>query len=664
MHTAAFAGNLPRSYQVLMLSLAVGVSAIAFPSITKAQGKGGGKSAEEKNSPTAEQALAFKPLQQEVRFDSPTNEERGKCTIEKESAKGNSQKVIGFVVKDGEGRLLRRFVDTDGDNQLDTWSYYKDGIEAYREHGKPAKKDDPIDPHEFRWLGENGTRWGIDRNSNGKIDHWVTISPEEISEEFITCVKLKDAERFSALTISDKEVDKLPLSAEKKKEIKTRAAASRKDFANYAAGQKQITSKTAWISLGGVKPMTFMIDDENDVTVYENVFTIFDTDGDPATADDRPNIPLGTFIHVEIPDEVNAWRMIDLPSEEPGKVFMLGAHRTEARPNEAADPPMPAANANAAKLFKRIAELEGKPPAVANDFSTLADLYEEVLEQIEGEPYDNTVMGYAQTLEQGASATDAASGKTIYPAAVERLRKLLKKVESKQDLAAFVNYRLLTAEFYVDLAKATTPKAQSKAMSDHIDALKAHVETYPDSDESPKAYNDLAMNLENEGRTDEAKKYYEECASRFPETLNGKIASGAIRRLSVMGKPLNIKGQTLDNRSWVPTKGKPYILFYFTGAYPQLDDEIKALREAETKGAKSGLQIVGVSLEAKAADAKSTAKTLGLKWPVLFADGGMEGQHAIELGVLQTPLVIVVDKEGKVHWQGGSAREALSNLPK
>ena len=40
---------------------------------------------------------------------------------------------VGWLVESPDGVLLRKFVDTDGDNVVDQWSYFKDGVEVYRE---------------------------------------------------------------------------------------------------------------------------------------------------------------------------------------------------------------------------------------------------------------------------------------------------------------------------------------------------------------------------------------------------------------------------------------------------------------------------------------------------------------------------------------------------
>lgn len=40
---------------------------------------------------------------------------------------------LAGIAGDGSGQILRTFADTNGDNIVDQWSYFKDGIEVYRD---------------------------------------------------------------------------------------------------------------------------------------------------------------------------------------------------------------------------------------------------------------------------------------------------------------------------------------------------------------------------------------------------------------------------------------------------------------------------------------------------------------------------------------------------
>ena len=86
---------------------------------------------------------------------------------------------MGYALRDGQGKLLRRFVIAHGSRRLDQWSYYQDGFEVYREDD--LNGDRSLD--ECRWLNSGGTR--IAQVQQGKIKGWRQISAEEASKVLV-----------------------------------------------------------------------------------------------------------------------------------------------------------------------------------------------------------------------------------------------------------------------------------------------------------------------------------------------------------------------------------------------------------------------------------------------------------------------------------------------
>ena len=105
-------------------------------------------------SATAAQVLQVTPSQDGVDYDRPKPEDVPRCKISVKKIEGH----IGWIVESPDGLLLRKFLDTTGDNVVNQWSLDKDGVEVYRENAtRPTGKKD-----EFRWLNTAGTRWGVD----------------------------------------------------------------------------------------------------------------------------------------------------------------------------------------------------------------------------------------------------------------------------------------------------------------------------------------------------------------------------------------------------------------------------------------------------------------------------------------------------------------------
>ena len=141
--------------------------------------------------PTAAEALKLAPVQNDVDYDRPAAAEVEKCDVDVETVGG----ITGWVVRTDAGQVLRRFLDTNGDNKVDQWCYFKDGIEIYRDiDGNFNNKAD-----QYRWLGTAGTRWGLDDDENGRIDTWKVISAEEVTAEVVAALRDRDAARFQPL---------------------------------------------------------------------------------------------------------------------------------------------------------------------------------------------------------------------------------------------------------------------------------------------------------------------------------------------------------------------------------------------------------------------------------------------------------------------------------
>ena len=87
------------------------------------------------------QALKISPKQRGVDIDAPEAAELNSCRIARAV---DTYEVPGWLVYDNTGRLIRVFLDKNKDGDLDQWSYYKNGIEVYRDcllYTSPSPRD-------------------------------------------------------------------------------------------------------------------------------------------------------------------------------------------------------------------------------------------------------------------------------------------------------------------------------------------------------------------------------------------------------------------------------------------------------------------------------------------------------------------------------------------
>ena len=182
-------------------------------------------------TPSVEFALQLTPTQKGVVFETPSKEQIKQCTISSPKIDGK----VGWIVKNPSGLLLRRFLDTNGDNKVDQWCYYKDGVEVYRD----IDSDFNEKADQFRWFNTGGIRFGVDDNQDGKFDRWQIISPEEVASEAVAAWATNDVSRFDRLLLTQSELEKLGLGKETKAKLAKKLASAKENFAKAASSQKK-----------------------------------------------------------------------------------------------------------------------------------------------------------------------------------------------------------------------------------------------------------------------------------------------------------------------------------------------------------------------------------------------------------------------------------------
>ena len=244
-------------------------------------------------------ALEIQPKQSDVDYDRPTPTEIKNCSIESAKARFNA---TGWVVLDANERVIRRFLDTNGDKQLDQWSYYKHGIEVYRDID--SNFDRKAD--QYRWMGTAGTRWGVDDDQDGTIDSWKMISAEEVSFEVVEAIRNRDRTRFNRLLISPTELKGLGVGKQQFTEIQKRSSSATDEFSKFARDQRVINQQSKWIHFGGMRPGVIPAGTDGsttDILFYDSVAAVIDNG-----SSGHVQLSIGTLINVG-----KAWRVVDLP---------------------------------------------------------------------------------------------------------------------------------------------------------------------------------------------------------------------------------------------------------------------------------------------------------------------------------------------------------------
>src|SRR5207248_2205204 len=216
---------------------------------------------------TVDKALEAKPRQPGVVVTTPAPAEAARHRVDPIPNPKQPGSNMGYVVRDAQNRPVRQFVSYDG-KSFNIVAFYIDGQEAYREVFPPTGNE----PHQFRWLGPNGGKWGLDKDKDGRIDEWVVISPEEASQELLQAVLTRDAKRLEALLPTKENLDSLGLPADRSGPMLERAKGAAKRLTD-AADALKLGPNARWIHLELGIPQTTPADafgGRDDLVVHKN----------------------------------------------------------------------------------------------------------------------------------------------------------------------------------------------------------------------------------------------------------------------------------------------------------------------------------------------------------------------------------------------------------
>ncbi len=581
---------------------------------------------------TVESALRFVPVQKDVAYDRPAGNEIEKCTVKAEEISG----VPAWVVRGPAGQILRSFNDTNEDNRVDQWCYYENGFESYRDLDTNFNGN----ADQFRWLGLSGMKWGIDQNEDGNIDQWKEISPEEVSAEIVAAVRDNDPQRFSTVLLTRAELAKLGLNETTTKKMAERLGTAVRRFQSAAASQKLVAPGATWIHFSASRPAAIPAGangSTRDVHVYENVAAMLD----------NGQLPIGTLVRAD-----GQWRAIDIPvglMAEKERVEFGGFLLTPAITN-----PMTVADDGGLDeaTLKLVAEMSKLDEAIQGETNrakrdVLYDRQVAILRQLANGQSDqqNWIRQLAETL-----GTAIQTGE--YSRAKQELTKLHKELEAQPGgdlLAAYAGYRLLNAQ-YTERLRGEDVKYE-EVQKWWVDSLEAFVKKNPKGPDYTEAMMQLAIAEEAGGNTRIAEKHYETVIASGEGELEIAKAKGSLLRLTSVGKPLRYGGTSVVDRAKKVNVGDyqgKFVLIHFWATWNDASvTDMKLLKRLKA-GFGKDLEVIGVNLDVDQNALAAFFKENPPLWEHIYEPGGLDSKPATDLGILNLPLNILLDRKGEV----------------
>ena len=590
------------------------------------------------------QALKLSPRQKGIDFDSPDANQVNDCQIARAK---ETYGVPGWLVYDNTNRLIRVFLDKNEDGDLDQWSYYKNGIEVYRDLDSnfDKKKD------QYRWMGSAGIRWGIDSNQDGSIDAWKAISAEEVSEEVFFAFQTNDVKRFERLLITSSELKEMQLGKRMYDIVSKSVANARTSFPKIASAQRSLTKASEFVDFGGARPALVPAGRENieqDVIVYDNAQTLFET------GSKYGQISLGTVVQVG-----NNWRVLEAPEfmnrAKPVTNGSLFFPMQTISPLVVDGDDRTTVSDKLGKMFEQYEMLEKKLSGAKAGAATSklqkqrAQLFVAMITEQTGEE------DRKNWLRQMSDTVSSAYQQGLFPQGLEFLEAYLKTEKSKRSLVGmdYVEYRVIQSRSHKGLQGNSRDRAE--ANDRYMENLEDYVVDYPRGEFTADAFMQLALFAEvsdDRDSVEQATGWYQKVVKGFPESNEALKASGAIKRLNSIGKVVEFRTPVLNSNSTFDLRayaGKKMVVIHYWATWCDACvedfDELKRLKAKF----KDELSVIGANVDEDSSKVVEFLRGKGVTWPQLWGEGGLDGSEvATQLGVTTLPLTILIDKDGKV----------------
>jgi peroxiredoxin len=471
----------------------------------------------------------------------------------------------------------------------------------------------------------------VDVNADGKIDAWRMISAEEVAQEVFLATATRDFNRLRILFINEAELRALKLPAAKVEKIQKQLAGAAKKFEETFAKLPALNKDASFVRVESAVPQCAPADAtgaEQDLIKFSDRVILYE-----GTDKKHEWLHTGGMVQVGL-----AWRLLDAPGLEndtppPAQQDDLPEMKQLTKLDESPPTPAPTPGAN---------------PQLAAFYKQRVDLVERILLKAKDkEMWVRQLADNCGTLAQcGSDAEEAGAQK--------RLAQLLAEVNQSMKgtpMVPYVTYREMWSRYAKKITTAT--EHSQKYQEEWMGLLTKFVQEHGKAEDAPDALMQLAMGREF-GKEDEAKRWYQQLVSNFPEHPLTVKARGCIRRLELVGRPLELAAPTLNGQQYTiaGARGKVVVVYYWSKDCEACIGDFARLKQLHAKYAAKGLEVVGVSLDDRVEDAKQFLQSNALPVPHLFqADGqatGLSGPLAIQYGIMTMPNIFLVGKDGNV----------------
>ena len=177
---------------------------------------------------------------------------------------------------------------------------------------------------------------------------------------------------------------------------------------------------------------------------------------------------------------------------------------------------------------------------------------------------------------------------------------------------------------------------------------------FPQEDRASSLLYSAGWSCELSGLEAEAERCYTLIAEQYPDSEKAVAATGSLRRLDLVGKPVQLGGTTFDKGhvSVDEYAGKTVLVFFWQASNPKVAELMPILEELQTARGDE-LAIIGVALDEDEQTIASFLENHPLEWKQIFFSNperrGWNNTVAEFYGVKSVPSLWLIGPDGKVR---------------